>query len=66
MESLQNISGKKQATEKAKKVKNAKIIEIDYDLEDAEYEVELIGKSKKYELAYSADGTLISYQWEKF
>ncbi|MCI9078274.1 MAG: hypothetical protein HFH68_05020 [Lachnospiraceae bacterium] len=64
--------GNKKVSEKAirsqagKKVKNAKIIEVDYDMEDAEYEVELIGKSKKYELGYSEDGTLISYQWEKF
>lgn len=49
-----------------KKIKNAKIIETDYDSDDAEYEVEMIGKNKKYELNYSADGTLVSYQWEKF
>ena len=47
-------------------MKNASITEVDYDLEDAEYEVELITKNKKYELDYSADGTLISYKWEKF
>ena len=64
--SSKKVSEKYIRRQAEKKVKNAKIIEIDYDLEDAEYEVELIGKSKKYELGYSADGTLISYKWEKF
>lgn len=60
------ISEKEIKRQAKKKVKNASITEVDYDLEDAEYEVELITKNKKYELDYSADGTLISYKWEKF
>lgn len=60
------VSEKEIRRQAGKKVKNAEIIEIDYDLEDAEYEVELTSKSKKYELDYSADGTLISYKWERF
>ena len=64
--SNKKVSEKEIRRQAGKKVKNAEIIEVDYDLEDAEYEVELIGKSKKYELGYSEDGTLISYQWEKF
>ncbi len=64
--SNKKVSEKEIRRQAGKKVKNAEIIEVDYDLEDAEYEVELIGKSKKYELGYSEDGTLISYQWERF
>ena len=64
--SKKKVSEKEIRLQAGKKVKNAEIIEVDYDLEDAEYEVELIGKSKKYELGYSADGKLISYEWEKF
>lgn len=60
------ISEKEIKRQAKKKVKNASITEVDYDLEDAEYEVELITKNKKYELDYSADGTLISYKWENF
>lgn len=63
--SNKKVSEKEIRRQAGKKVKNAEIIEIDYDIEDAEYEVELTGKGKKYELGYSADGTLISYQWEK-
>ena len=48
-----------------KKVKNATITELDYDSDDAKYEIEMYDKSKKYELEYSTDGTLISYKWEK-
>lgn len=48
-----------------KRIKNAKIIETDYDSDDAEYEVDMVGKNKKYELSYSTDGTLVSYKWEK-
>lgn len=48
-----------------KKVKNATITEFDYDSDDAKYEIEMYDKNKKYELEYSADGTLISYKWEK-
>lgn len=64
--SNKKVSEKEIRSQAEKKVKNAKITEIDYDLEDAEYEASLIGKNKKYELGYSEDGTLISYQWEKF
>lgn len=64
--SNKKVSEKEIRHKAAKKVKNAEIIEIDYDIDDAEYEVELTSKSKKYELDYSADGILISYQWEKF
>lgn len=60
------VSEKEIRRQAEKKIKNATITEVDYDSEDAEYEVELITKNKKYELGYSADGTLISYQWEKF
>lgn len=49
-----------------KKIKNATITETDYDSDDAEYEVEMIGKNKKYELNYSSGGELVSYKWEKF
>lgn len=60
------VSEKEIRNKAGQKVKNAEITEISYDTDDAEYEVELTSKSKKYELDYSADGTLISYQWEKF
>lgn len=71
-EKTNHKKGSKKVSEKeirhkaGQKVKNAEITEISYDTDDAEYEVELTSKSKKYELDYSADGTLISYQWERF
>lgn len=64
--SSKKVSEKEIRRQAEKKIKNATITEVDYDSEDAKYEVELITKSKKYELDYSADGTLISYKWEKF
>ena len=48
-----------------KKIKNARIVETDYDSDDAEYEVDMTGKNKKYELAYTPGGILVSYKWEK-
>lgn len=64
--SSKKVSEKEIRRQAEKNIKNATITEVDYDSEDAKYEVELITKSKKYELDYSADGTLISYKWEKF
>lgn len=67
--SAQAIASREQAEAKAlQKVKNATVVEVDYDDDDgvAVYEVELVKGSKKYGITYRAsDGKMLSYGWEK-